>query len=80
MLRALRFQDPQGDCKGDQVKRQVLRLPLPLSVMTKLMEEDRLRASVANQPALPCTCEVGSHKPWWGRVHEPLSHDWRTVR
>lgn len=53
---------------------------MPLRFMSKLMEEDRLLASVANQAHVPCSCDVGGHRPWWNKTTEPPSHTWKTVR
>lgn len=62
------------------MKTPTLRLPMPLRFMSKLMEEDRLLASVANQAHVPCSCDVGGHRPWWNKTTEPPSHTWKTVR
>lgn len=62
------------------MKTPTMSLPLPLKFMQKLMEQEQLDASVRNQPPVPCSCEIGGHRPWWGNVVEPPSHSWKTVR
>lgn len=62
------------------MKTPTLRLPLPLNFMAKLMEEEKMLNSVANQAPVPCACEIGGHRPWWGKTTEPPSHNWKTVR